>query len=531
MAAVLLAVLAVVAVAACRGPDPVPAAATVPIQRNVETVRVLARASVLVTGEPGDIRTAESIRVTPSQVVADVGSSVPLAATVLDNAGLSLDDVALVWSVSDPRAGRISETGLFNASRAPGTYREAITVTVVRNSPQGLQTVASSIDVTVVGEAAVSKLASVSVFPEQTSVATNQVYRMRAAAFDERGQLIPQVNLVWSVDDKALGRINQLGYLTVLGAEGTYRDALTVTAVWDGETLTRTIDVSVTSAQGSDDFLAVQALPETFRLHSGDQLQLAAVALDARGELVRNAQIRWSVVDPSAGSVDGNGLFTAADGDGVFTEAVRVEAVVLGPSGILNAENFVNVVVLGDETVRQLAAVRVIPSPVIAPTGSRLLMIAQASDESGAPTRDTRLIWEALDSRVGQIDAAGSLKLTGEPGVYTQALKLTAVQRPNGGDEEITVIRLVDVVITGRLHEVAIEPNLGSVVPGRTIHFGISARDELGNDLTGLTVLWRVTDPAAGTIDPFGNFTAGADIGLYEDAIVAEVIQSLPLPD
>jgi hypothetical protein len=405
-----------------------------------------------------------------------------------------------------------------------------VTVTAVRNSVEGIQSVASSVDVTVVGDAAHSKLASISVFPGQTTVSKNEVYRMRAAAFDEDGQVIPQVNLLWSVDVPALGRINQLGYLTVLGEEGVYGQSVTVTAIWEGETLSKTVDVSVTVLAGSDDFLAVQALPETFRLHPGDQLQLAAVALDALGQIVRTAQIQWSVVDPSAGSVDGDGLFTAAKDIGVFTEAVRVEAVSLGATGeVLRAEDYASVVVLGEEIIQPLAAIRVVPGTLIAPSGSRLVMIVQGIDEAGLPAPDTTYAWEALDSLVGEINPAGSLELTGEPGIYTKALKVTAVQ--GVGDEQTVLTRLVDVVITGRLNSVTIEPALATVVPGRTIHFAVSSQDRQGNYLPGLTVLWRVTDPSAGTIDAFGNFTAGDNVGLYENSITAEVVQSFFLPN
>lgn len=525
----LLAVVTVAVTVACIGPDPVPAA-SVPIPVQTETIRLLAKASVLVTGEPGDVRTIETIQVEPSQVVLDVGAATSLTATAYDGAGGRFDDVQLIWSVTDPRVGNVNGIGQLIAGPIPGTYRDAVTVTAVRNSARGIQSIASSVDVTVVGDPIRRKLASVSVFPGQTTVSKNEVYRMRAAAFDEDGQLIPQVNLLWSVDVPALGRINQLGYLTVLGDEGTYQRSVTVTAIWEGETITKTVDVSVTDLAGSDDFLTVQALPETFRLHSGDQLQLTAVALDALGQIVRTAQIRWSVVDPEAGSIDGDGLFTAAESTGIYTEAVSVEAVSLDESGeVLRAVDFATVVVLDEDVIRPLAAIKVVPGTLVAPTGSRLVMIVQGIDESGLPAPDTIFVLEALDSLVGEINDAGSLKLTGEPGIYTRALKVTAMQ--GVGDESITLTRLIDVIITGRLSTVIIEPDLATVVPGRTIHFAVSSRDQQGNDLTGLTVLWRVTDPSAGTIDPFGNFTAGGAEGLYENSIVAEVIQSLPLPD
>ena len=68
---------------------------------------------------------------------------------------------------------------------------------------------------------------------------------------------------------------------------------------------------------------------------------------------------------------------------------------------------------------------------------------------------------------------------------------------------------------------------LAVVASGRTVHFSITGWDENNNILPGLVVIWKVTDESVGTIDAFGNLTAGQVPGLYQDAIRAEVIQQL----
>ena len=59
-------------------------------------------------------------------------------------------------------------------------------------------------------------------------------------------------------------------------------------------------------------------------------MQLRAVALNGLGELIVGTQMRWEIVDTAAGTIDGNGRFVAGVGPGIFTEAVRVEAIVRG---------------------------------------------------------------------------------------------------------------------------------------------------------------------------------------------------------
>ena len=67
-----------------------------------------------------------------------------------------------------------------------------------------------------------------------------------------------------------------------------------------------------------------------------------------------------------------------------------------------------------------------------------------------------------------------------------------------------------------------------TIPSGRTVHFGVTGRDENGIVLPGLVARWSVSAVEIGTIDAFGNFTAGEVPGLYQDAIRAEVVQTLP---
>ena len=108
---------------------------------------------------------------------------------------------------------------------------------------------------------------------------------------------------------------------------------------------------------------------------------------------------------------------------------------------------------------------------------------------------------------------------------YQCGLTITATQEL--GEERISRTATVDIYITGSLNEARIEPALGTVSMGKTVHFTAVGRDENGLTLPGLVVRWEVTDPSVGTIDPVGNFTAGNAIGYHKNAIVATVIQPL----
>ncbi len=106
------------------------------------------------------------------------------------------------------------------------------------------------------------------------------------------------------------------------------------------------------------------------------------------------------------------------------------------------------------------------------------------------------------------------------------ALHLTAEQAIS--DEVLTETKSVDVVISGPLFRAEVHPSLATIAPGRMIHFSLIGWDENDVRLSGLVVIWSVTDDRVGSIDAFGNFSAGATPGLYEDVVQAEVIQKRP---
>jgi len=503
-----------------------PASASQPTTTPEPVVVLTVEASVLIDALPSaPFSPVTDINITPGTVVLDTGLIIQLQGEAVGKDGGRIDDAQLVWNSVDVRAGAVTEKGEFRAGLVPGSYPDAIAVTAIQNSPDGIVYFTKTATVTIVGEARPSTLSSVSIFPNQPTLLTHQIYRLRAVAFDQDGLLIPAANLVWRVNDPALGHINPLGYLTVEGEPGTYHDSVTVTAVWDGVTASETASVEVVTTQKAKDSLSVQALPQNFYLDPGDKLQLRAVAINGLGELISGTELRWSVILSDAGTIDGRGLFVAGANPGVYTEAVKVEAIVPGESGYARAEDYASVVVRDHEISPRLAAIQVVPRTVIAAPDGRVLLVAQPLDEQGAPARDITLSWATLNGQVGEVDVNGSFKASGVPGIYKDALQVTVQQLL---EHEIVIqTQKVDVIITGTLTSVGIRPTLATVSPGKTIHFDLNLRDEFGTPLSGLSVEWSVSNPEIGSIDGFGNFTAGKIEGLFENAIRAVITQTL----
>ena len=300
---------------------------------------------------------------------------------------------------------------------------------------------------------------------------------------------------------------------------------MTATGTWDETSISATTDIVVVGNLVADDFLNVQVLPHMFHMDPGERLQLRAVALNGLGEVVAGTEMRWDMVDSRAGAIDGRGLFVAGNTPGTYSEAVRVEAVVPGESGFVRAFDYASVVLRKERPPRRLDAVRTLPESVVINQGGSVLLLVRALDEFGKPADGVRIVWDEDAHPVGRIDEYGNFTATGRPGTYRDALRMKVEQRL--GDEVITLLESIDVTITGTLTTVDVRPMMATIAPRRTVHFTVVGRDENGVVLRGLVVRWRVTDTQAGTIDPFGNLTAGQVPGTYHDVVEADVIQTI----
>lgn len=492
-----------------------------------ETISISESASVLITQETEDpLSQISEIRVFPSTVVLDPSENVQLRAEAFDARGQMMSDIDFVWAMADPRAGIVDGEGHFVSGAAPGLYEDAISVTVVQNTRSGIKYILGEASVNIVGELLQSKLTEVAIIPENPTVLLGQIYRMRAAGFDQNGLVIPTVSFAWTVENPELGHVNDLGFLTVTGEAGNYPNSITVSGVWDGVSLSETTGVTIMDTSEVEDFFNVQILPQSFHLDSGDRLQLRAVALNGYGEIVKDAQFKWTVEDERAGTISATGSFFAGDLAGVFTESVKVEAASFSGSGIARSEDYASVIVNDQKLQSRLDAVIVRPQSLTVGIGGRSILAARSIDESGRPVENLTVVWEAVQENVGVVDENGAFIASDVPGNYLNGLRVTVRQQL--GDEVVTKTQMVDVTITGTLTRVDIQPNLATIAPGRTIHFTTKPTDENGNALIGVITKWSVSDASFGTIDAFGNFTAGDLPGLYENVVSAEVIQQVP---
>ena len=232
---VLIASLVLAVAAACSESVPIVQPGAVSAMPEATEIRTVATASVLITARPEQAPPSiESVQISPSAIVVDPGEIMELSAQAFGSDGRPLSGVEFVWAAADPRAGSISKDGSYQGGTTPGVFHNSITVTAIQNTLEGIRYETAFAAITVVGEAQAPTLANVAIIPEEPSLFEKQIFRLRAVGFDKDGMVIPGVQFVWKLRDPTLGRLNELGYLTVHGDEGTFEQAIAVPAFGRG---------------------------------------------------------------------------------------------------------------------------------------------------------------------------------------------------------------------------------------------------------------------------------------------------------
>ena len=158
---------------------------------------------LLLSALPVFAQTPSTIEILADQSQVLVGRTVQARAYVHDSTG-KIIDTPVTWSLNQPNAATISSTGLVTA--------------------KGLATVRLTARAgSITGEAAIQCIPSkIEVSPGATEVRIGTRTKFNAAAYDADGNVIPGVNMTWSLTNQraggsSLGTIDNTGMLTATG--------------------------------------------------------------------------------------------------------------------------------------------------------------------------------------------------------------------------------------------------------------------------------------------------------------------------
>ncbi|MBI2871637.1 MAG: PKD domain-containing protein [Chloroflexi bacterium] len=235
-------------------------------------------------------------------------------------------------------------------------------------------------------------------------------------------------------------------------------------------------------------------------------VQFQATSFDAQGNPRTGDTFTWSVLNPTAGSINQAGLFTAGSTPGTFAGVVRVQAT----SGAITRTATASVTV----TPGPLDRVSITPTSPSVPVQQTVQFQATSFDALGNPRTGDTFAWSVLDALAGTINQSGLFTAGTKASAFPNVVRVQAT-----AVDGTTRTANANVTVTpGPLDHVAISPTSTSVAVQQTAQFQAQAFDVFGN-LRTATFAWSVLDALAGTINQSGLFTAGTKASAFPNVV------------
>ena len=380
----------------------------------------------------------------------------------------------------------------------------------------------------------VRRIAQVRILPAQVALTPGQRTIFSATGQDATGATVSKAQLSWQVLQAEAGAISQDGVFTAGQRIGTYSLTIQVKASQSvaGGTIVVTDQASViiTRAEGQAPLNLLTVYPEEVSIDAGTSLGIGALGWDERGRLVPGLALEWQMANPTAGTIDKLGFFRASQTPGMYAGAIRVTGTQQTGAGTVVKEALVDV------EVTQPSGEELRPRLVVLPNVARLTPGQQASfsafafDNRGNRITDYKVAWSAALPAAGKVSGTGEFVAGSTVGVYPHAVKAVGIQTIDGRVvtfEATATVSVAEPQSVRRLSFAHAPIEVVTLKPYQSNVLAAVGLDDEGAAVPQVKVEWTMADPRAGSVDPFGLFTAGAAPGIYPRAVTATVSQEL----
>ncbi|MGB8216829.1 MAG: Ig-like domain-containing protein [Candidatus Methanoperedens sp.] len=326
-------------------------------------------------------------------------------------------------------------------------------------------------------------LTTITVSPSTASKLVGATQTFTAAGKDQNGASIAiSPAVIWNSSDPAVGTIDSTGVFTALAAGNT-----TITATnGTGGTVSGTAGVTVT-APATPVLTTITVSPSTASKLVGATQTFTAAGLDQNGGSISISPVAvWNSSNITVGTIDSAGVFTAlAAGNTTITVTNGTGGTVSGTAGVTVTAPATPV----------LTTITVSPSTVSLTVNGTQTFTATALDQFGNITAAT-ITWSSSDMTVGTIDAAGNFTAL--------AAGITTIKAENGTVNGTATVTVTAIPV---LTTITVSPSTASLAVNGTQYFTAIAFDQLGHIISAIFT-WASSNPAVGTIDATGKFTA-----------------------
>ncbi|MDE0073447.1 MAG: Ig-like domain-containing protein [Gammaproteobacteria bacterium] len=424
-------------------------------------VLLLLPALILACGDMGTVVEAPppvptTLAITPpSAVLASLGQTVHLTATVRDQTGAPMTGVAVNWASSDAGIVTVDASGVVTAV---GNGATNVTATVRGGGASGSAAIAVE-----------QQVAEVRLTPDSLVLrAIGTTRQMSAEVIDANGHSVANAGVAWESSDEAVVTVSRDGLVTATG-----NGSAQVTATADQASAVADFAVEQETAE-------VRLTPDSTVLRAiGDTLRMSAEVIDANGHSVAGARVAWESSDEAVVTVSRDGLVTAT-GNG----SAQVTASTDGTSGVAELS-------VGQEA----AEVRLTPDPqVLRALGGTLQMSAEVVDANGHPVADATVTWASDDESVVTVSSSGLVTAVGNGSATVSA-------------SSDPVSATVNFTVEQEVASLTVSPDSAVLSPRETLRLTADVRDANGNAVTDADVTWLSDDESVATVDAAGLVT------------------------
>jgi uncharacterized protein YjdB len=258
---------------------------------------------------------------------------------------------------------------------------------------------------------------------------------------------------------------------------------------------------------------SVIVLPAAATLLSGDSIQMAATALDASRDTLKDRPIVWHTSDATVATVSATGLVTGVgSGTASITAAVESQSGASGVTVLLAAAALAGVWDWTEhfDDPTNAAVCDDTGSYVFTATAVGFAGTSYQVGTCGTPsgpidnTHTDPVANGAVTHGAVEFDVDGGLCH------YTAVLSGQSLQRLSGTATCGTASGTWTAVQGGPIASLAIVPRAPTVPPGAAVPLSATLRNAAGDRVFGRAVTWSSDDPGVAPVDAFGLLTAVA---------------------
>ena len=464
--------------------------------------RVITAAVLMLTVALASIACAEEELPTATPVplppiVVDIGmtASTVMAPVDIDfEAANFTDGASYFWDFGDG--------GTSAGTIARHTYLDAGTFTVKLTASRGDETEISESTITVQpGDAGWLVLNA-----EELTVAGVETFQFEVEAFDHLGNLVAEPDLVWHADP-ATGSVDQGGLYTAGTNIGSASEGVRVEFTRGNFTANYVVPVSVVHGPAT----TLTVTPDVVDTRVTWEVDMHAEVLDHVGHVLEDAEITWEVLRPGD-EIDQTGHYTP-------NETISAEdaslVLVTATAGDVTLERIIK----GFVKPGILDRVEAEGSLLELKPGDEMQMSAIGFDRFGHELELDEVKWEVEDPEIGSFNEEGVFTAGAKSGTFLE--NTVRVRGIKDGVQSFADVPLS--ILPSKAVAIEFESDFDSVPAGSSSPVDLNVLDENGNAIDDVDVYLEVT--AGGTLNQNFAFKAGFEPGVYEDAVVARILQ------